>query len=157
MVVQAIKEQPWSNGVIMQVAPSGMCLTSTISNNQIQSYGQALQIGSNQLRNPVAFRGGAFNNGVMTLELGSASSTEPISVLSMTNQTRESLSEDLLPNEGPTAFWNANRFDSWDLVSWPTVQMQGWWDIFNPDQFNLWRGLRDESKWTVRHLHRMVI
>lgn len=61
-------------------------------------------------------------------------------------------------HEAMSAFYKKiSLFDRAKWVNYPTIQLSGWWDIFNHEQIQLFKELRRNSHKAVRNEHKLVV
>eukprot|EP01065_Artemidia_motanka_P035364 TRINITY_DN4328_c0_g1_i1.p1 TRINITY_DN4328_c0_g1~~TRINITY_DN4328_c0_g1_i1.p1 ORF type:complete len:630 (+),score=202.09 TRINITY_DN4328_c0_g1_i1:108-1892(+) len=141
-----IAKQSWSNGVLFPWGISAMGIKAFLTGGaNFTIRGQSIGIASPSFHNPVVYRGGALNTGIID------------TMLPFTNISIQTVAPDIVQHEAPGPWWNANTFSDFEKVSWPSVQWAGWFDIFLQQSITAFDKYWSEGSVLTRTSHRLVI
>eukprot|EP01065_Artemidia_motanka_P039886 TRINITY_DN491_c0_g1_i1.p1 TRINITY_DN491_c0_g1~~TRINITY_DN491_c0_g1_i1.p1 ORF type:complete len:618 (+),score=230.77 TRINITY_DN491_c0_g1_i1:79-1854(+) len=141
-----IKAQKWSNGNVFPWGLSAMGIKGFLSGNgKFPIKGQSLGIAATSFYDPVIYKGGAVNTGILDV------------ILPFTNMSIDAVGPMAVAHEAPSDWWAPAEFRNWDRVEWPSVMWAGWYDLFQQSSIDAYTQYRKNSKLLFRHAHRLVI
>jgi len=144
-------KQPWSNGKVFGVGISadGCSLASLLRLSPPAPMAGALYMWASANGHESTYQGGSFRAGLISGWMVLQSPlTHGVSL-------QKTLPE-LLKNWKlvPGGYWEQIQGPGkWHMISWPTVHITAWYDIFSAHQINMYNGFRESSKLE----HRIVI
>eukprot|EP00927_Polykrikos_kofoidii_P001829 TRINITY_DN1070_c0_g1_i1.p1 TRINITY_DN1070_c0_g1~~TRINITY_DN1070_c0_g1_i1.p1 ORF type:complete len:774 (+),score=86.39 TRINITY_DN1070_c0_g1_i1:84-2324(+) len=146
--VEALKSQPWHNGVLLLRGISAMGIRAFLAAGATAPLLRAQSIGvaSPSVYTPVVFDGGNVNTGIL------------YSLLDSAGLTVEDVSQSISDHVARSSWWDGAEFTAYGKVRWPSVHLAGWFDIIggvaHMNAFNRYR----EQGWDgVRKMHMLFI
>eukprot|EP00756_Hemistasia_phaeocysticola_P025973 Hpha_TRINITY_DN16035_c2_g1::TRINITY_DN16035_c2_g1_i1::g.120363::m.120363/K06978/K06978; uncharacterized protein len=138
--------QSWSNGVIIPWGISAMgikSLLTTKTNLTIRT--QLVGLASMSMREPVSYRDGALNLGIMQ------------QILPFCNISFEEVAPMIADHEAPSEWWDGCTLKDVSRVSWPMIEWAAWYDIFAQSSLDVFEKYRNDGSSWYSNSHRLII
>lgn len=143
-----VAKQSWSNGVIWPWGISAMGIKGFLTDkSNFTVRGQVIGLGALDMFDPVTFRNGALNTGIM------------LQILPFMNLSISELAPMVTAHQGRDEWWDACsvKDDDYESVKFPLIQWASWYDIFGQSSLNAFHNYRTKGSGWWKGTHRLVI